>query len=115
MYRRMLIPLLVIMACALTQAVPVSAQTATPTTKPAATQPMPMTPHKLANSVAVCGCGKVFVPNASTKTFTYQGQEFACCSDACHQKLAGMPPADAAKACMEQMKKLESAAPATGK
>lgn len=115
MYKRVFIPLLAIMACALILAAPVSAQTGATPAKPGGAQPVPATPHKLANSVAVCGCGKVFVPNASTKTFTYQGQEFACCSDACHQKLAGMPPADAAKACMDQMKKLETAAPTTGK
>ena len=49
-----------------------------------------------ANMVAVCGCGKVFVPDASTKYITYEGKEYACCSDPCHEKMS-VSPAAAAK------------------
>ncbi len=51
---------------------------------------------KAANSVAVCGCGKVFVPSASTQYFTYNGKQYACCSDKCHQ-MAVADPAGAAR------------------
>ena len=51
---------------------------------------------KAANSVAVCGCGKVFVPNAGTEYFTYNGKQYACCSHECHLK-AEADPAGAVK------------------
>lgn len=49
-----------------------------------------------ANYLAVCGCGKVFVPSATTKYVTYQGKRYACCTDACHE-MASKDPAAAAK------------------
>jgi YHS domain-containing protein len=107
MYKKTLVLLLVIMAFALTNTVTVSAQAAKEGTVKA-TGTKPMTFSKFANTVAVCACGKVFVPNADTKTFTYEGKEYACCSEECHKKLAGMKPEDAAKLCMDQIKKLET-------
>ena len=41
-----------------------------------------------ANSVAVCGCGKVFVPDATTEYLTYSGKQYACCTHACHEMAA---------------------------
>ncbi len=58
-----------------------------------------------ANEVAVCACGKVFKPTASTKYIEYEGKSYACCSDPCHEK--GMKdPAAAAKMAEENMAKL---------
>lgn len=51
---------------------------------------------KTANTVAVCGCGKVFVPDASTKYLTVDGKDYACCTEACHA-MAAKDPAGAAK------------------
>jgi YHS domain-containing protein len=49
-----------------------------------------------ANTVAVCGCGKIFVPDAGTKYITHDGKEYACCTEACHA-MASKDPAGAAK------------------
>jgi hypothetical protein len=59
----------------------------------------------IANTVAVCGCGKVFVPNANTKYIEVNGKRYACCSDECH-KMALADPAKAAKMADENMAKL---------
>jgi hypothetical protein len=111
MYKRILIALVVIMALALVYTTTVSAQAPQkPVVKEAVAKTMP---HPgFANMVAVCGCGKVFKPDANTKFFSYEGKEYACCSEECHKKLTTMAPADAAKMCDDQMKKLEAPAPA---
>ncbi len=49
-----------------------------------------------ANEIAVCGCGKVFVPDANTKYVEHNGKKYACCSDGCH-KMAMADPAAACK------------------
>jgi heterodisulfide reductase subunit B len=49
-----------------------------------------------ANTVAVCGCGKVFTPDANTKYFEQGGKSYACCTDACHQMASKDPAAAAA-------------------
>lgn len=49
-----------------------------------------------ANTVAVCGCGKVFVPDANTKYLTHEGKSYACCTAACHE-MASKDAAAAAK------------------
>jgi AhpD family alkylhydroperoxidase len=51
---------------------------------------------KAANTMAVCGCGKVFVPDAKTEFLSYGGKQYACCSHECHLS-AGKNPAEAAK------------------
>lgn len=116
MYRKTLNALLVA-AFALTTVAPAFAQAPKPeppkTPPPSAAVPAPH--QKLANEVAVCACGMVFVPGPQTKTFTYEGKEYACCSEECHKKLASMSPADAAKACMDQVQKLEKPAPGVEK
>ena len=112
MYRKILVVMLAVLALVVIQVVTAPAQTAkeTAAAKPAVAKVMP---HRvLANEVAVCGCGKIFVPNAQTKTFTYEGKEYACCSEECHKKLTSMSPAEAAKICDDQVKKLETPAPA---
>jgi hypothetical protein len=115
MYKRILVAALAIMALALVHTVTVSAQTGQTGQKPVnkETAAKPMMQHRFANTVAICGCGMVFKPNADTKTFTYEGKEYACCSEECHKKLAAMAPADAAKLCEDQIKKLEAPAAAT--
>jgi len=114
MYRKIVIAMLAVLALVVIQVVTAPAQTGKETpNKPAVAKTMAH--HMIANEVAVCGCGKVFVPNASTKTFTYEGKEYACCSEECHKKLTSMSPADAAKLCEEQMTKLETPAGATTK
>jgi AhpD family alkylhydroperoxidase len=58
--------------------------------------PAALAQQKSANTVAVCGCGKVFVPNAKTEYFSYGGKQYACCSPECHLK-AEADPANAVK------------------
>ena len=48
------------------------------------------------NTMAVCGCGKVFTPNADTEFITHEGVSYACCSEDCHM-MASKKPAMAAK------------------
>jgi len=48
------------------------------------------------NTIAVCGCGKVFTPNADTEFITHEGVSYACCSEDCHM-MASKNPAMAAK------------------
>ena len=113
MYRRLVVVLIAVMALLVFQAVTASAQAAKETpAKPAAA--MVKGNHMMANTVAVCACGMVFVPNPGTKTFSHEGKEYACCSEECHKKLAGMPTAEAAKACEDQVKKLMMPAQAGG-
>ena len=59
------------------------------------------------NTIAVCGCGKVFTPNADTDYITHEGVRYACCSEGCH-KMASESPAKAAK--MAQVKTKEAIA-----
>jgi len=114
MYKKVFVTLLVVMTIAVAFTVTSSAQEGK---KPEGKAPSVrmMGPHGFANTVAVCGCGKVFVPNANTKTFTYEGKEYACCSEECHKKLAGMTGAEAAKLCEAQLRKLESPAETSAK
>ena len=59
------------------------------------TKPNPMeTP--VANAIAVCGCGKVFMTDAHTPYFEYNGKRYACCSEECY-KMAEAHPEEAAK------------------
>lgn len=110
MYKKLGLGLLIVLALALGQIVAVSAaEPAKPVAKTEAHKEAlsgkPMMHHRAANEVAVCGCGKVFVPNASTSYVTYEGKDYACCSEECHKK-ATENPAGAAKAAEEQMQKL---------
>jgi len=41
-----------------------------------------------ANVLAVCGCGKVFVPDANTPYLTVGDKQYACCTKACHDMAA---------------------------
>jgi AhpD family alkylhydroperoxidase len=58
--------------------------------------PAAMAQQKAANTLAVCGCGKMFVPDAKTEYLSYGGKQYACCSHECHLS-AGKNPAEAAK------------------
>jgi len=58
-----------------------------------------------ANEVAVCGCGKVFAPDATTKYLEYDGKSYACCTEGCHA-MAMKDPAAAAKMAEENTAKL---------
>lgn len=49
-----------------------------------------------ANTLAVCGCGKVFVPDQNTLYIKFGDKEYACCSKGCHD-MAMKAPAEAAK------------------
>lgn len=87
------------------------AQGTTKTEKSATTTATKTTTHKggsmapAANTFAVCGCGKVFVPDASTKYIEANGKKYACCSDGCHQ-MALKDPAGAAKMADDNMAKV---------
>ena len=48
-----------------------------------------------ANTVAVCGCGKVFVPDEKTEYITFNGKQYACCTHMCHEMAAKDPAASA--------------------
>lgn len=109
MNRKMALGLFVVLALCLAQIVPVmAADTKTEVKKDTGKTAV----HKMAaaNTVAVCGCGKVFVPTADTKYVEYNGKEYACCSDPCH-KMAAADPAAAAKAVDDNMAKLMAANP----
>ena len=58
----------------------------------------------VANTFAVCGCGMVFVPDATTKYLEYNGKKYACCTEGCH-KMALADPAAAAKMAEENLAK----------
>lgn len=49
-----------------------------------------------ANTLAVCGCGKVFVPDQNTLYIKSGDKEYACCSKGCHD-MAMKDPAAAAR------------------
>ena len=49
-----------------------------------------------ANTIAVCGCGKVFVPNSETQYLTVNGKQYACCTQTCHAKASAMAAKDPA-------------------
>ena len=46
---------------------------------------------KADNTVAVCGCGKVFVPTAQTEYLKVGSKAYACCSHECHVKASANP------------------------
>jgi len=74
---------------------------------------MPVRPglHKpAANMVAVCSCGMLVKPTATTKYFTYGDKEYAVCSDYCLEN-AKKDPAAAVKAIDANMAKVMSPAP----
>ncbi|MBI5867104.1 MAG: hypothetical protein HZB43_02230 [candidate division Zixibacteria bacterium] len=58
----------------------------------------------VANEIAVCGCGKIFVPDASTQYLEYSGKRYACCTEGCH-KMAAANPEAAAKMSDENLAK----------
>jgi hypothetical protein len=37
---------------------------------------------KVSNTVAVCGCGMVFIPDANTQYLTVGDKQYACCTKA---------------------------------
>ncbi len=47
------------------------------------------------NTIAICSCGKIFTPTATTQYLEYKGMRYACCSEGCHK----MASKDPAKAC----------------
>jgi YHS domain-containing protein len=49
-----------------------------------------------ANTLAVCGCGKAFMPNEKTEYVSYNGKDYACCTHQCHE-MAAKDPASCAK------------------
>jgi YHS domain-containing protein len=51
-----------------------------------------------ANTIAICGCGKVFTPDAKTEYLSYGGKQYACCSHECHEMAMKDPAAAAAMA-----------------
>ena len=68
------------------------------------------------NEIAVCGCGKIFAPTASTPYVTYSGKRYACCSEECHKMAEGNPAAAAKMAednTAKAMAQLASSTPAT--
>jgi len=52
-----------------------------------------MAETKAENAVAVCGCGKVFVPTAQTEYFKVGDKSYACCSHECHVAAMSNPGA----------------------
>ncbi len=56
----------------------------TTTAKPTATK------TQAANVFAVCGCGKVFTPNANTEYVKVGDKSYACCSHECHEQAVAM-------------------------
>jgi YHS domain-containing protein len=90
-------------------------KTAVPEKPQQAMQGMPMKPglhKKFANELAVCGCGMAFQPTPSTKFFTYNGKEYAVCSDGCYE-MAKKDPAAVAKMADANMAKMMNSMPMT--
>lgn len=58
--------------------------------------PAALAQQKSANTLAVCGCGKMFVPDAETEYLSYGGKQYACCTHECHVS-AVKNPAEAVK------------------
>jgi hypothetical protein len=84
-----------------------NAATPKPTTQAASTP---------VNEIAVCGCGKVFTPTASTPYTTFEGKRYACCSEGCHKMAEGNPAAAAKMAednTAKAMAQLASSTPST--
>lgn len=74
---------------------------------------MPIRPglHKpAANMLAVCSCGMLIRPSATTKYFSYGDKEYAMCSDYC-VKNAEKDPAAAIKAIEKHMAEVMSPSP----
>ena len=46
-----------------------------------------------ANTLAVCGCGKVFVPDEKTEYLMHEGMTYACCTQECHEYAVKNPAA----------------------
>ncbi|MEW5876265.1 MAG: hypothetical protein AB1752_13940 [Candidatus Zixiibacteriota bacterium] len=79
--------------------VPSKATAATAKTAPVKAEGAATASHKFyGNTLAVCGCGKVFAPDANTKYIENMGTKYACCSDACHEMAMKDPAATARKA-----------------
>jgi hypothetical protein len=57
------------------------------------------------NQVAVCGCGKVFVPTADTRYVEYNGKSYPCCTEGCY-KMAMLNPETSAKISDEVLAKM---------
>ncbi len=72
--------------------------------KAAGTAKTAATSSPVANEIAVCGCGKIFVPDATTKYLESNGKRYACCTEGCH-KMAMADPAAAAKMSDENLAK----------
>ncbi|MBI3871980.1 MAG: hypothetical protein HY304_02755 [candidate division Zixibacteria bacterium] len=86
-----------------------SSTATTKTTTVAKKESAPKTHSMMAsNEIAICGCGKAFVPDASTQYYEVNGKKYACCSDGCH-KMAAADPAAAAKMADDNMAKAMSA------
>jgi len=71
-----------------------SASSTTTKTKSSST-PSTHSSSMAVNEIAVCGCGKVFTPTASTSYLSFGGKKYACCSEECHKMAEGNPAAAA--------------------
>lgn len=81
-----------------------TAEKASTAPKAAATSKTHAMVSPIANEIAICGCGMVFVPDASTKYLEHGGKRYACCTEGCH-KMASADPAAAAKMADENLAK----------
>jgi YHS domain-containing protein len=70
----------------------------------------PAVHEKVANEVAVCACGMVFVPHPGTKYIEYEGKKYAMCSDPCRE-MGMKDPAKMAKMAEANMHKLMAMPP----
>ena len=108
--KKLAVILLALMAFCMIQIAPAMADDAKTTTaktehKDTGAKAGAMHHHGMAaNEVAVCACGKVFQPNASTKYIEANGKSYACCSDKCHE-MGMKDPAAAAKMAEENTAK----------
>lgn len=53
-----------------------------------------VTKTQAANVFAVCGCGKVFTPDANTEYVKAGDKSYACCSHECHEAAVAMVAKD---------------------
>jgi len=76
-----------------------ASKAATAKTAPVKAEGAATASHKFfGNTLAVCGCGKVFAPDANTKYIENMVTKYACCSDTCHEMASKDPAATARKA-----------------
>jgi len=89
--------------------------TAETKTTPAQVTPPGHAPQPVANTIAVCGCGMVFMTDAKTPYLESEGKLYACCTEGCHKMAMENPKKSAEMAQANTAKVLGQVSPAPAK